>query len=378
MTPGHNGDPQQTKPPYTMSLSRSTVEPGGSTTVNLQSLGDVRFIGFLCAASALSDDSNHTLGEFSLPSAFSNQAQLLTCTQSTANTAITHVDNTPKSNIHFDWTVPADASIGSVFKIRCTFVKSFYQCWTNNILLVTVVKQDQNIVTGNTTSKLTTTQSSVESTAKGNIESSNSSKTVLNTSTSHGNTEQGHSTGEGSLPQFGDNDLTNETNFNNVSPVYESSQNDSNNMADLNKLIDFFLSFKINSLNDSQNPEDFEKSSQTGSSMTLNNSTESTIATLSSLNFNYSFEITTKAQNNSQSISLNIFPDQAQNKSLHTSNIQKNVTGHLSTPIANTVPDFISSDPNAYFLTSGNIRHHLSNARRIQRNKGGKGCIISI
>ncbi|KAK0052144.1 defense protein 3, partial [Biomphalaria pfeifferi] len=145
LLPAHNGDAKTTTPPYAMSVSRATVEPGGSTSVTLYSKGDMPFMGFMCAASENDDQANNTVGEFSMTAASLGLTQLLNCSRSTPDTGITHVNNDPKTKIGFDWTVPAYAAIGSVFKIRCTFVQSFNAFWQNVLVRITVVGGDQNV-----------------------------------------------------------------------------------------------------------------------------------------------------------------------------------------------------------------------------------------
>ncbi|CAL1534707.1 unnamed protein product [Lymnaea stagnalis] len=135
LTPGHANGSQVDTPPYGISVTRDILVPGGTTSVILESLDDFPFLGFICAVSDASDASNNTIGRFSYSpsSAFStgDTVQLLTCARSEPDTGVTHVSRSDKYRVAFDWTAPPDANAGQRYKLRCSFVQSFYRCWTN-------------------------------------------------------------------------------------------------------------------------------------------------------------------------------------------------------------------------------------------------------
>ncbi|XP_055885914.1 putative ferric-chelate reductase 1 [Biomphalaria glabrata] len=170
LKPGHNDELQTSTPPYAMSVSRATVEPGGRVSVTLSSKGSP-FMGFMCAASENDDQSNKTVGQFYLTSSSSKVAHLQNCSGSTQNTAITHSTNEMKTSVGFDWSAPASAVIGSVYKMRCTFVQSFNVYWINSLVRITVVGtggQNPNDINSRTPASVTA-KSLIPPTSNGKI-----------------------------------------------------------------------------------------------------------------------------------------------------------------------------------------------------------------
>lgn len=153
LTPGHVNGSQVDNPPYGISVTRDLVAPGGTTSVILESLGDFPFLGFICAASDAADNTNNPLGRFSFsPSSAlstSETIQLMTCARSDPDTGVTHVSRSEKHRVDFDWTAPPDANVGQHFKLRCSFVQTFFKCWTN-IQVDIIIGGDQQSTTEST------------------------------------------------------------------------------------------------------------------------------------------------------------------------------------------------------------------------------------
>ena len=108
------------------------MTPGGQVTVELKPTGSATFIGFLLEARSGEDDS--IIGSFVT---LANDGKYVNC-GSKPQTAVTHVNNSPKSSVQVKWTAPSDF-VGSV-KIVATFVQSYNTYWvkvpSNDVVLV--------------------------------------------------------------------------------------------------------------------------------------------------------------------------------------------------------------------------------------------------
>merc|ERR1719450_458934 len=142
MTPGHGPQPQTSNPPYQVTVSSSKVSPGGQLTVELQPTGSGTFKGFLLEARSVEDDS--IIGSFVT---VNNDGKYVNCGNK-PQTAVTHVNNSPKSSVQVKWTAPSDF-VGSV-KLLATFVQDYSTFWvkvpSNNIEVVKESKGRDDIL----------------------------------------------------------------------------------------------------------------------------------------------------------------------------------------------------------------------------------------
>lgn len=142
MTPSHDEYASQTTtPPYSISVSETTVQAGENITVCLQAEPDCYFRGVLLKAiPADSDTTNGVVGTFTLDDD-DNLYQYMNCSD-ILQSAITHTTSDNKTNLTVFWNAP---SYNGNFKFIATVVLEFSTFWT------TFRSPDQVTVTGGTT-----------------------------------------------------------------------------------------------------------------------------------------------------------------------------------------------------------------------------------
>ncbi|XP_012944857.1 hybrid signal transduction histidine kinase A [Aplysia californica] len=205
LIPAHSNGTQPGPAPYRISVSSTQLAPGGSTSISLSSTGDFPFLGFLCSVSAREDMANNTLGTMTLrPFAANEEANLQTvdCSGSGPSTGVTHVSREPKFQVDYEWTAPAEASVGEEYKLRCTVVQSFFRCWTNLMVVMTIGTDGSSAMAG-------TSDNSNSNNSNNNNNNNNNSNNNNSNNNTDGNTgaqmgvSSAHPTGTGSGPMAG-------------------------------------------------------------------------------------------------------------------------------------------------------------------------------
>ncbi|XP_077964147.1 uncharacterized protein LOC144383040 isoform X2 [Gasterosteus aculeatus] len=124
MLPLHGAAPQTSKPPYEVSYQQGHVRD--PITVCLSSQPGKDFIGFMLKALYTSKEGGPPLGKFTLLD--SGLDQLLTCSGSGGDSAVSHKNKRGKTQICVNWTAPQDEGVRTTF--RATFVENFMTFWT--------------------------------------------------------------------------------------------------------------------------------------------------------------------------------------------------------------------------------------------------------
>ncbi|XP_054708770.1 putative defense protein 3 isoform X2 [Uloborus diversus] len=113
---------QNSQPKYDLTVSPSSVAPGGIVKVTLQGTGGETFRGFFIQGF---DASNKAVGKFRKQA----DAQTRDCSGPGSATAATHVNNNDKTKVVLTWQAPASFS-GKV-NYRAVVVKTYEYYWNN-------------------------------------------------------------------------------------------------------------------------------------------------------------------------------------------------------------------------------------------------------
>ena len=120
MKPQHGTGAQSSVAPYNISVEPMHYSSGTTVTVNLTS-SSTQFKGYLLQMRRI--DNNKIIAGFSID----NGGQLLACDDQN-NTAVTHTNNSEKTDVSFTWTAPAQSE-GSL-QVIATVVQSKLKFWT--------------------------------------------------------------------------------------------------------------------------------------------------------------------------------------------------------------------------------------------------------
>ena len=120
MKPRHGTGAQSSVAPYNISVEPMHYSSGTTVTVNLTS-SSTQFKGYLLQMRRI--DNNKIIAGFSID----NGGQLLACDDQN-NTAVTHTNNSEKTDVSFTWTAPAQSE-GSL-QVIATVVQSKLIFWT--------------------------------------------------------------------------------------------------------------------------------------------------------------------------------------------------------------------------------------------------------
>lgn len=128
MTPRHRtNQPQESSPPYTLSLSSSSVDVGGNITVTLTADDHYMFRGFLIKAVLATDANSQALGSFVLDNSEKRVYQTLSCSDM-ENSGITHVAGNDKKSIAAVWQAPM---FPGEYSFLATVAQNYTTFWTS-------------------------------------------------------------------------------------------------------------------------------------------------------------------------------------------------------------------------------------------------------
>lgn len=106
MTPGHPAEPQTSRSPFNIAVSKISVKGGETIQVELESTDGRDFKGFYLQARTTSGQTQ-IVGEFLAAQGEQTPFNFRNCGSNSRN-AVTHFDNQPKQRIAFDWRAPED------------------------------------------------------------------------------------------------------------------------------------------------------------------------------------------------------------------------------------------------------------------------------
>ncbi|KAK7576038.1 hypothetical protein V9T40_012324 [Parthenolecanium corni] len=122
MIPEHGVDPKDTPSPYTISVDKTNIKPGGSVTLKITGTKGHKFKGFFVQAR---NSTNHIVnGTFGKVAG----AKVIDCPPGNKN-AVTHINPDEKTTISLPWTAPQ--GYNGPFHFLTTVVKDGEVFWVH-------------------------------------------------------------------------------------------------------------------------------------------------------------------------------------------------------------------------------------------------------
>ncbi|XP_064625393.1 ferric-chelate reductase 1-like [Lineus longissimus] len=132
MVPQHRVDPQTSKAPFTIEISKSKYAVNEPVEVTLLGTGGEQFEGFLLEARRVDPNApggtSELIGTFAVPAGLGSEVKT-TCPGSKGN-GLTHAKQQKRSSLKVTWTAPSGKTEGHL-EFRATFVKNIGTFWIN-------------------------------------------------------------------------------------------------------------------------------------------------------------------------------------------------------------------------------------------------------
>ncbi|XP_051789165.1 putative ferric-chelate reductase 1 [Erpetoichthys calabaricus] len=123
MMPSHACTAQTSNPPYTITPDKTVYKEGDQITVTLRAQMNA-FQGFILEARQIGGST--AVGTFNV----TNPADSQTLQCLTANSAVTHISNSPKAQIQVIWFAPVSPNLGNL-EFRASVVENLTVFWVD-------------------------------------------------------------------------------------------------------------------------------------------------------------------------------------------------------------------------------------------------------